>query len=85
MTSREESRPPGEGRPISNSTTTTGNDSAPVALDMAPVSVTIPPTQAPLQLAVNTLAFEREPVHWWLRTPQGADQLAFLQWMGWVA
>jgi hypothetical protein len=74
------------GRPPSQApkktTTTTSNDSA-VVMDRRPTSITTPPTQAPLQLAVNTLAFEREPVHWWLRTPQGATQAAFLRVMGW--
>lgn len=85
MTAQEEGRSLPGDRPTSNFTTTTGNDRAPVILNVAPASITIPPTQAPLQLAVNTLAFEREPVHWWLRTPQGAAQVAFLRAMGWWA
>lgn len=62
-------------------TITEGNHSG-VVMDMAPASVTIPAT-APLRLAVNALAFEREPIHWWLRSPQGAAQVTFLKAMGW--
>lgn len=84
MSPPEKAKGPAANR-APNTATITSSDDSTVVLDRAPASITIPPTQAPSQLAVNILAFEREPVHWWLRAPQGAAQVAFLRAMGWWA